>query len=299
MKIQFYYVDDKYIDFLKQYEQNIRSFTCVPNVKYANRDKFVYGSVLEINSINFFVPVSSRVGKNPQYNMDIVTDDKKNRIKGALRFPYMIPVPSKCLVMLDIKKIPDNNEKIRISKELAFCRRNKDKIEKFALRAYEDIVNSKNDKLVSNSCDFKLLEQAYIEYCIANKLECPQISVQDNALKKLNEVYTDFLNNTKIDNNAHNDFVTQHGELPQTLDTAENRGNVSKYIVEQLDKGIITASERESLKKLKQAILEAEEPLFIQKVNDIAEWAEAVQEKHTARMAELDEQEKKRNNSER
>ncbi|MCM1480024.1 MAG: type III toxin-antitoxin system ToxN/AbiQ family toxin [Muribaculaceae bacterium] len=178
MKIQFYYVDDKYIDFLKKYEQNIRNFTCVPNVKYANRDKFVYGSVLEINSIKFFVPVSSRVGKNPQYNMDIVTNDKKNRTKGALRFPYMIPVPSKCLIMVDIKNIPDNNEKIRVSKELAFCRRNKDKIEKFALKTYNDVVNSKNEKLVSNSCDFKHLEQAYLDYCLENGLSNPQTEVE-------------------------------------------------------------------------------------------------------------------------
>ena len=47
MDIRFYYVDKDYIDYLKQYEISHRGFTCVPNVTYANRSKFVYGSVLE------------------------------------------------------------------------------------------------------------------------------------------------------------------------------------------------------------------------------------------------------------
>ena len=50
---------------------------------------------------------------------------------------------------------------------------------------YADIVNQKNEKLVSNSCDFKLLEQAYIEYCIINKLDCPHID--EDSLKFIEE----------------------------------------------------------------------------------------------------------------
>lgn len=76
----------------------------------------------------------------------------------------MIPVPSECLYKLDIKSIPDTNERIRISKELAFCRRNRDKIETYAQNTYADVINAKNDKLVSNACDFKLLESAYLEW---------------------------------------------------------------------------------------------------------------------------------------
>lgn len=159
---------------MKNKELEKRDFTCVPNVVYSNRNKFLYGSVIQVNDINYFVPISSRVGKNPQYNLDIKTDDKKNRIKGSLRFPYMIPVPTECLIKLDIKKVSDTNERARISKELAFCRRNKDKIEKFAQKTYEDIVNLKNEKLVSNSCDFKLLEQAYVDYCLEYGINNPQ-----------------------------------------------------------------------------------------------------------------------------
>lgn len=41
MKIQFYYVDDSYINFLKDKEMEKRNFTCVPNVEYSNKKKFL------------------------------------------------------------------------------------------------------------------------------------------------------------------------------------------------------------------------------------------------------------------
>ncbi|MCH5193605.1 MAG: type III toxin-antitoxin system ToxN/AbiQ family toxin [Oscillospiraceae bacterium] len=177
MKVQFYYADEKYIDFLKSKELEKRGFTCVPDVVYSNRNKFLYGAVLKVNSVNYYVPISSKTGKNQQYNLDIKSDDKNNKKKGSLRFPYMIPVPAECLIKLDVKKVPDFNEKARISKELAFCRRNKDKIEKYAQITYNDVTNQKNDKLVRNACDFKLLEKACIEYCTEHGFDLPGSNV--------------------------------------------------------------------------------------------------------------------------
>lgn len=163
-KINFYYVDNDYIAFLKRAEMDSRGFTCVPNIQYAgNSLKFVYGAVLEINDVNFFVPVSSQFGKHGEYNLDIKTKGKI-KYKGSLRFPYMIPVPKSCLYPLIIDNIPQEQRKIRTSKELAFCRKNKDKIEKMALHTYEAVTKEVNPKLLSNSCDFKLLEQKCLEY---------------------------------------------------------------------------------------------------------------------------------------
>lgn len=39
-----------------------------------------------------------------------------------------------------------------------------------------------------NSCDFKLLEQAYIEYCIANDLEEAQNSEEKLFIEKVNHI---------------------------------------------------------------------------------------------------------------
>lgn len=63
MKIAFYFVDGEYIEYLKETEIENRGFTTVPNVHYANREKFVYGMVFEIHGISYFVPISSYVKK--------------------------------------------------------------------------------------------------------------------------------------------------------------------------------------------------------------------------------------------
>lgn len=168
MKINFYYVDKDYILYLKNYERKHRNgVTCVPNIEYANRDKFVYGAVLEIEEIKYYVPVSSKTkGKQD----DIIIRDKKNQAKGSLRFAYMIPVPDCCISSLIINNIPDENRKILISKELAFCRKNKAKIERQAKLTYERVLSEKYPALNKNSCDFRALEAAYIQYCQENNI---------------------------------------------------------------------------------------------------------------------------------
>lgn len=295
MDINFYNVDLKYIEFLKKYETEHRGFTRVPNVNYhSGNNKFFYGTVLNVNDINYFVPVSSKV-HSKQDDLLIRAKNRPELIYGTLRFAYMLPIPKECLSLLIRDELKDSQKSLKIKNELAFCRRNKDKIARQAEYTYERIVSSISENLTHNSCDFKLLEQAYIEYCIENKLECSQINVQDYVLKKLNEIYADFINNTSIDNSVHKDFTLQYGELPQTLDTAENRGNVSKYIVEQIDKGELTETQKKALEDLKQAITYFEEPLFPERVNDIAKWANKVIEKAKERNTGLDEQEKDSN----
>lgn len=63
MKIGFYYVDINYINYLKEIEIEKRGFTTVPNVEYTSRNKFLYGAVMEIDGINYYVPVSSYTKK--------------------------------------------------------------------------------------------------------------------------------------------------------------------------------------------------------------------------------------------
>ena len=61
MNIRFYYVKPEYIEHLKESEIEVRHFTCVPNVTYANRGKFFYGAVMERkNGLCYFVPISSQ-----------------------------------------------------------------------------------------------------------------------------------------------------------------------------------------------------------------------------------------------
>ena len=82
----------------------------------------------------------------------------------------MLPIPKKCLSYLDINQETNNTRKETLRKELAFCMRNRDKIQRQAKTTYDRITNHININLSHNSCDFKLLEDAYIIYCHDNDL---------------------------------------------------------------------------------------------------------------------------------
>ena len=177
MELYFYYITEDYIDFLKKYETAKRGFTCVPNAQYWNTNKFTFGAVLEVNGEQYFVPVSSYDKK--QQDVILMTDknpkNKSNKILGSLRLAYMIPVPKSCIIKVDINKMPTEYSRVHVSKELAFCRRNRDKIQKQAQKTYDRVVSKQFPELTRNSCDFKLLEQAYIIYCQENGIELPKV----------------------------------------------------------------------------------------------------------------------------
>ena len=168
MELYFYYIDNDYIDFLKKCEIENRGFTCVPNVQYWNTNKFTFGAVFEVNKQQYFVPVSSY---NKKQQDVMLMKDKKNNILGSLRFNYMIPVPVQCITKLDINSMPTEYNRVHTSKELAFCRRNRDKIKVQAQKTYNRVISGRFPELNKNSCDFKLLETAYITYCRENNIE--------------------------------------------------------------------------------------------------------------------------------
>ncbi len=174
MDLYFYYIKPDYIDYLKRIEYDKRGFNCVPNMNYWNTNKFTFGAVLEVNSMNYYVPVSSYSKK--QQDVILITDKSKNKkthsnpVLGSLRFAYMIPVPNSCCIKLDFDKIPTEKSRVHIAKELSFCRRNRDKILKQAQKTYDRVLSGKYLELSKHSCDFKLLENACLHYCIENGL---------------------------------------------------------------------------------------------------------------------------------
>ena len=104
-----------------------------------------------------------------------------------------------------------------------------------------------------------------------------------DSLEQLNNAYDDFSYHNSIFNDEHIAFVDNHGQLPYDLNSAENRALVSEYINIQLDSGNINDVQRNSLKTLQRAIREFEEPLFAQKVEEIAQWADEVIDKSKGR----------------
>ena len=81
-----------------------RGITKVPNIRYADRNKFAFGAVLQVHGINYYVSVSS-FDKKQEANILIRIPGDKKEVKGSLRFNYMIPVPNECIERLVIKLI--------------------------------------------------------------------------------------------------------------------------------------------------------------------------------------------------
>lgn len=162
-QLNFYRVKEDYINYLKAEETKKRGFTKVPDIIYSKRNKFTFGAVLKINEFKYYVSVSSFKIKQ-EANILIRIPGDREEVKGSLRFNFMIPVPNDCLEELVIANEEDFEYKLLLNKEYNFCIDNKDKIIKKANKIYHKVINNKNQNLTNNSCDFKLLEQAYLEY---------------------------------------------------------------------------------------------------------------------------------------
>jgi protein AbiQ len=161
--MDFYRIDEKYIQFLQKYEKEKRGITRVPNVTYANGNKFAFGVVMKVNEKNYYVSVSSYTKKQESNILIRVPGDSKE-IKGSLRFNYMIPVPDECIHRLVINQIEDSKYRLLLNKEYRFCKNNADRIKKKASKIYEMVVANRKKQLTDNSCDFRILEEGYMEY---------------------------------------------------------------------------------------------------------------------------------------
>ena len=161
--MDFYRINKKYNEFLQKYEKEKRGITKVPNIRYTDRNKFAFGAVLQVNSINYYVSVSS-FDKKQEANILIRIPGDKKEVKGSLRFNYMVPVPDQCLEKLVIKNIKDEKYRVLLNKEYRFCIDNAERIQKKANKIYEMVTTNRKQILTDNSCAFRILEDGYHEY---------------------------------------------------------------------------------------------------------------------------------------
>lgn len=185
-KINFFTVDLEYIDFLKKAETDIRGFSRVPNMEYRpeNKPKFVCGPVLCVNGVNYYVPVSSYNKKQPD---NFVVRAANGQTAGTLRFNYMFPVPDEALTLRSIQDEPDRAYKTLLAQQLRYCIKYKNIIRKFAIRTYERVLLGQDPKLMVNSCNFLLLEEACKTFEKALPDERPLSSLEEliNAAREL------------------------------------------------------------------------------------------------------------------
>ena len=153
--LSFYYVDKSYIDYLQKVETEARGFTHVPNMEYENREKkFICGVVLQIQGIQYYVPVTSYTQQHDDNILIEVPKDAYKPIKGSLRFNYMFPAPSECVTELIISNESEKRRNL-LNKELKFVLDNESRIRNRAKQTYSKVINKVNNQIVANSCDFK------------------------------------------------------------------------------------------------------------------------------------------------
>ena len=162
-KLNFYTVDLRYVNFLKNVEQEKRGFSRVPNMDYGaqRKPKFLCGVVLQVNSMNYYVPVTSYKQQKPD---NFLIKAANGQVVSSLRFNYMFPVPDQLISVRIIAVVPDRAYRALLSQELRYCIKNQETIQHLAERTYKRVLLGKNPGLVANSCDFRLLEQAYSSY---------------------------------------------------------------------------------------------------------------------------------------
>lgn len=160
--LNFYTVSSDYVKFLQKEELHKRGFTRVPNLEYGKdrKQKFFCGIVLQVNEMDYYVPVSS-YKKRKKDNFLIYID---GHAVSSLRFNYMFPVPRNLVKIRPITLEPDEKYRTLLSKELRYCVNNQDTIRRLAQRTYKRVLEAKDQGLVCNSCDFLLLEEKCISY---------------------------------------------------------------------------------------------------------------------------------------
>lgn len=161
--LNFYTIPNHYVTYLQGEEIAKRGFTRIPDMNYGKnrKPKFLCGVVLEINNVNYFVPVSSYKQQKPD---NFLICDKNGKVVSSLRFNYMFPVPLNIVKERRIDTEQDLKYKALLSQELKYCIDNQEDIRRLASRTHKRVKLGKNQTLINNSCDFTLLEQKSLEY---------------------------------------------------------------------------------------------------------------------------------------
>lgn len=164
MKLNLYSISDKYIKYLKQFDDRIYD-----NKEDIRTHKRKYlGIVLTVNEINYYIPMSSPK-KSDYLNPDkkIIRNDTKTiirihdgeRLYGTLRISNMIPVPITELEPYIIANEKDLKYKEVILGELRYINNNSNKIVKYAKTVYNQKTKKMDIGYIKNTVDFKLLEE--------------------------------------------------------------------------------------------------------------------------------------------
>jgi len=169
MKLNLYSVSDKYIEYLRQFDNKI--YDNKEEIRTHER-KYV-GVVLTVNEFNYYIPMSSPK-KTDYIDIDkkIIRKDTKtiirihegDRLYGTLRISNMIPVPITELEPYILSNETDLKYKELVLGELRYINNNSNKIVKYAKIVYNQKVKNIDIGYIKQTVDFKLLEEKLREW---------------------------------------------------------------------------------------------------------------------------------------
>ena len=153
--LSFFYVDKRYIDYLKQWESKI------PNIDYDSHKKFICGTLLRIGEMDYYAPVSHY--KKHNASTFLIYEDQTPI--SSIRLNFMFPVMPKTVKKVDFHKLQHEDPRYAslVRKELAYCRSHVDELQRQAQKVYRRGSNP-NDFLYQFCCNFLLLQEKAVKY---------------------------------------------------------------------------------------------------------------------------------------
>ena len=153
--LKFYDINKDYVKFLKTVDRQ------VPDIEYSSNNKFVCGIVLNVNGVKYYAPISHKTEKQ-QTNLQIFDNGVPI---STIRFSFMIPAFDEVLTFKDFRAIAkvDPDYAALLHAEHSYCSSHQTDIRNKALSVYH-IGCNKNHRLNYTCCDFKKLEEHYLEY---------------------------------------------------------------------------------------------------------------------------------------
>lgn len=169
MKLNLYSVSDKYLKYLRQFDDKI--YDNKEDIRTHER-KYL-GIVLTVNEFNYYIPMSSpKKSDYLDFEKKIIRKDTKTiiriheggRLYGTLRISNMIPVPITELEPYILFNEDDLKYKEVILGELRYINDNSNKIVKYAKTVYNQKIKNIDIGYIKNTVDFKLLEEKLKEW---------------------------------------------------------------------------------------------------------------------------------------
>ena len=163
-EFNFYKVDKKYADFLREEEKKVRGSSYIPQLNYIppQKEKFMCGIILRIGEMEYLAPVSSY--KIQQPNNVLLYDDKGN-VMSSIRLNYMFPIFSPYYTLYDFNRETDLKYRGVVQRERESANEQRELIRRLALKTYQTVKALKaQGKSFNWACDFDLLEKAAKEY---------------------------------------------------------------------------------------------------------------------------------------